>query len=89
MKVGAAMAGLSICLPPSLSRDRQRPTVPPPHVSGRVLFSSHLLCLQHFLSSQALNESRAGHETGWLWHADKNAWASPVQTVALPGWKRF
>jgi hypothetical protein len=54
-----------------------------------VLFSSHLLCSQHFLCSPALNESRTGHETGWLSHAVKNAWAKPVQAVALQGWDKF
>jgi hypothetical protein len=30
-----------------------------------------------------------GMETGWLSRAVKNAWAEPVQTVALQGLGRF
>jgi hypothetical protein len=41
-----------------------------------VLFSSHLLCLQHFLSYPLEVSPEARVETGWLSHAVKNAWAS-------------
>jgi hypothetical protein len=57
-----------------------------------VLFSSHLLCLQHFLSCPLEVESRANVETGWLSRAVKNAWASEclqgLREISGPGWGR-
>ena len=54
-------------------------------VFGRVLFSGHLLCLQHFLFCRGWTPGGALMETSRLTHAVNNAWGNRWQTRAFGG----
>jgi hypothetical protein len=49
---------------------------PSRRVSKVVLFSSHLLCPQHFLTLPTKHRRKPNSETAPLRHAVKNAWVS-------------
>jgi hypothetical protein len=58
-------------------------------LSGRVLFSGHLLYLQHFLSSASLEAREGRAETSWLTHAVNNAWQTGGKSRGLQDCSEF